>query len=208
MFNKYDKMRRGLLLGAFLSFTPKANAAVSKPQLKPTRVGQTIIWRGRKYTAIKSGKNIVWNNGVSLPSASPSISTSPSSPANSASTQPSPSSSVISNSPSASKSASPNIVGRSSDLIIGDTKIFRENDPYGRGARYIISRTKEGLIGFDNTCTHEGCGIEEILSSNVVRCGCHGAEFDALTGRVLKRPATQSLRPIQIQEVDGKIIVL
>ena len=29
--------------------------AASGPTLLPRRAGQTVIWRGRKYTAIKSG---------------------------------------------------------------------------------------------------------------------------------------------------------
>jgi Rieske Fe-S protein len=69
------KSRRSVLIGlvvGVLSATPFATAA-SGPTLKPTKLGQTIIFRGKKYTAIKSGKKLVWDKGAALtsPSASP-----------------------------------------------------------------------------------------------------------------------------------------
>jgi nitrite reductase/ring-hydroxylating ferredoxin subunit len=100
-----------------------------------------------------------------------------------------------------------NIVGKSSDIAIGETKLFSENDPYGRGARYLITRTNSGLVAYDNTCTHEGCGIETILPKNQLRCNCHGAEFNAITGAATKRPAYDPLRPVLVSEVNGEILI-
>lgn len=45
---------------------PSAIASTG-PTLKPSRLGQTIIWRGKKYTAIKSGKKLIWKQGIHLP---------------------------------------------------------------------------------------------------------------------------------------------
>lgn len=187
--------RRSLIIGALLSLIPNISSAAG-PTLVPKKVGQTIIWRGRKYTAIKSGSRIIWNKGVPIVTNSPSKS-----PSATASATPS---SSIAKKPETSNL---NIVGKSSDIAIGETKLFSESDPYGRGARYLITRTKNGLVAFDNTCTHEGCGIETILPKNQLQCKCHGAEFDALTGEALKKPAYQALKAVTVSEVNGEILI-
>jgi nitrite reductase/ring-hydroxylating ferredoxin subunit len=187
--------RRSLIIGALLSLIPNFSSAAG-PTLVPKKVGQTIIWRGRKYTAIKSGNKIIWNKGVPIVTNSPIKS-----PSATASATPS---SSIAKKPETSNL---NIVGKSSDIAIGETKLFSESDPYGRGARYLITRTKSGLVAFDNTCTHEGCGIETILPKNQLQCKCHGAEFDALTGEALKKPASQALKGVTVSEVNGEILI-
>lgn len=61
--------RRSVLLAALLgAFSLKGSAAIaaSTPTLKPTKVGQTVIFRGKKFTAIKQGKKIVWDKGVAM----------------------------------------------------------------------------------------------------------------------------------------------
>lgn len=187
--------RRGVLLGALLTFFPKSVIA-SGPSLVPTKLGQTIIWRNRKYTAIKSGKKLIWDKGVLVKTAAINSPT------------PKPSNSTPSSTPSAVENKQKlNIVGKSSDIQLGETKLFKENDPYGRGSRYLISRTNNGLVAFDNTCTHEGCGIETILANNQLRCNCHGAEFDALTGKAIKKPAYDALKSVKVSEVNGEILI-
>ena len=52
-----------LAIFLFQASTPFSSATIG-PSLKPTRLGQTIIWRGKKYTAIKSGKKIMWNKRI------------------------------------------------------------------------------------------------------------------------------------------------
>lgn len=187
--------RRSILFGALLSLFPNFSTAAS-PTLVPKRVGQTIIWRGRKYTAVKVGNKIIWNKGVPIitnsptksPYASPTVSPTPAPIAE-------------------KKSETLNIVGKSSEIALGETKIFSENDPYGRGARYVITRTKAGLVAFDNTCTHEGCGIETIIPKNQLQCKCHGAEFDAITGEALRKPAYEPLKSVKVSELNGEILI-
>lgn len=188
--------RRGVLLGALLSFLPKSSMAAS-PTLVPKRVGQTIIWRGRKYTAVKIANKIVWDKGVPVVAASPETSKSATPGA----------SNLASPSTSPSAVRKNNVVGKSSDLAMGETKLFSENDPFGRGARYLITRTNTGLVAYDNTCTHEGCGIETILPKNQLRCNCHGAEFNAITGAAIKKPAYDPLKAVIVSEVNGEILI-
>lgn len=187
--------RRSILFGALLSLFPNFSIAAS-PTLVPKRVGQTIIWRGRKYTAVKVGNKIIWNKGVPIITNSPAKS-----PSASPTVSPTPAPTAV------KKSETLNIVGKSSEIALGETKIFSENDPYGRGARYVITRTKAGLVAFDNTCTHEGCGIETIIPKNQLQCKCHGAEFDAITGEALRKPAYEPLKSVKVTELNGEILI-
>jgi hypothetical protein len=49
-----------LFPNALFAANPKSGAKCSK-------AGQTQVYSGKKFTCIKSGKNLVWNNGVELP---------------------------------------------------------------------------------------------------------------------------------------------
>ena len=159
------------------------------PTLKCTRVGQQIVWRGKKYTCVKSGKKLVWDKGISI--ATPSPSNTPSS----------------SPSPSPSKSAySGTKLGVSSDITIGETKILAEPDPFGRGSKFVVTRTSKGLVAYSDICTHEGCSVE-VLTKNQLQCPCHGAQYDAITGEATRRPAYQALREYRVQEINGEIII-
>lgn len=175
----------------FLPFGDLAFAA-TKPTLKCTRIGQQIVWRGKKYTCIKSGKSLVWDNGVTVGSTSQ--------PSSSPSVQPTPQST------SSKRPYAGTVVGKSSDLSMGETKIFAEPDPYGRGPKFVITRTPKGLVAFSSTCTHEGCAVE-VKTRNELKCPCHGAQFDAITGAATHLPAYESLREYKVEELNEEIIL-
>lgn len=189
--------RRSILIGVLLSLIGLP-AYGTGPLTKPQKIGQKIIWRNKIYTAIKRGKVLVWDSGKSIQLIENQNSATPQLPK------------VNSTSPTAPlvpTNSNLNIVGKSSDLSLGETKLFSENDPYGRGARYLITRTNNGLIGFDNKCTHEGCGIEDILPNNRVKCSCHGAEFEVIEGRPIRGPANAPLKLITVKEIGGNLVV-
>lgn len=173
---------------ALIGSLPNALWAASGPTLKCTKVGQQIIWRGKKYTCIKQGKKLVWDKGVAIPvkaSASPNPSATPSS------------------SPSPSKT--PLVMrdialGSASSIAIGETKIMT------KGKSYVITRTSSGLIAFDTTCTHNGCGID-LKGKNLI-CPCHGAEFDPLSGSPTAGPAISKLKSYEVKEMDGQVVVV
>lgn len=176
---------------ALLQFSGSAFAATG-PTLKCTRLGQQIVWRGKKYTCIKSGKKLVWDKGVAItPTAQPSESSS---------AQPTPQAT------SSKKPYTGTVVGKSSDLSSGETKIFAEPDPFGRGPKFVITRTSKGLVAFSSTCTHEGCAVE-VKTKNELKCPCHGAQFDAITGAATRLPAYESLREYKVEESNGEIVL-
>lgn len=158
---------------------PFASGAVG-PSLKPTKLGQTIIWRGKKYTAIKSGKKLIWNKGVALPSKKPS---------------PTPTYPFVAEIDLAA----------SEDVLEGDTLLFHSKNPDSRGKGFYISR-KDGILrAFDNVCTHRQCLVSNGLPQLI--CSCHLALFNRFTGVPEGGPAKLPLKSYQVIEVTGRIVV-
>lgn len=182
---------------------PFLNAA-AVPTLKPTRLGQTIIWRGKKYTAIKSGKKLVWNKGVVIPAkkATPTA-TQTATPSNTPSSTPAPSTPPT---PEVNPIGFFDVdVASSSEVINGETKIFLPSDSRLKGKAFIITRDKNSLIAFDNNCTHETCPVELGIPDLV--CNCHDSFFNKITGIPTGGPASEPLKKYPVKEVAGRIVV-
>jgi nitrite reductase/ring-hydroxylating ferredoxin subunit len=186
---------------------PFLNAAVG-PTLKPTRLGQTIIWRGKKYTAIKSGKKLIWNKGVAIPVKKTTPKATPkASPTATPSSRPS-------STPQPSASPSPEVkpaglfevdVAGSGEVANGETKIFMPNDSRLKGKAFIITRDRNSLIAFDNNCTHETCPVE--LGTPDLMCYCHDSSFNRITGHPTGGIASEPLKKYPVKEVAGRIVV-
>jgi len=188
--------RRGFIstiLSFFLSIMSNSAFAVNGPTLKPTKAGQVIIWRNKKYTSMKSGKSLIWDKGMEIVIPSPSQSASPTA------------SQTPSSAPVLPAQAKDIRIAASSELGSGETKIFMLKDKYGRGKPYILTRTQSGLVAFDNVCTHEGCGVE--VENKHLICKCHNSTFDNNSGKALSGPAFAPLKSYPVKEVNGEILV-
>lgn len=157
---------------------PFAEAATS-PSLKPSRVGQSIIWRGKKYTAIKSGRKIIWNRGVALTS------------------------------PKATSTPLPRVadvdLAASRAVPEGETRVFYPKDPNAWGKGFFVSRANGTLTAFDTICTHEGCQVQ--IGFPQLTCGCHQSFFNRVTGAPEGGPAKRTLRTYKVKEAAGRIII-
>ncbi len=186
--------RRHILAGVtglITSLIGGAAFAATGPTLVPKKVGQTIVWRGKKYTAIKSGKKIVWNKGVAIPTSAPSAAPT--------------STPTASATPSATNASGQVIVGASGEVAEGTSKIFLMRSSSGRSKGFVITRSAQGLVAFDNECTHEGCAVE--VDADQLACYCHNSFFNRTTGAVLRGPARRSLMSYPVSEINGQIVV-
>ena len=196
--------RRGILAtglaSVFSLFGSAVFAAQSSPgpTLKPKRVGQIVDWRNKRYTAVKSGKKLIWNKGVPIPI--------PSTPSPQASPTPSSATSVEAKPSTAPVKITEIRIAASSDIAVGQTKMFMNKDKNGRGKPYIITRTSKELVAFDNVCTHSGCGVD--VDRDDLICRCHTSYFDNKTGKVISGPANSPLRSYEIKEVAGEIFIM
>lgn len=77
------------------------------------------------------------------------------------------------------------------------------------GKNIAIANVDGEYFAVDDTCTHEHCslGDEGFLDGGVITCGCHGAQYDATTGKVLALPAPMDLAPYVIKVEESDIYV-
>ena len=62
----------------------------------------------------------------------------------------------------------------------------------------VLTRTATGGVqGVSATCTHQGCTVGS-PQGGVVTCPCHGSQFEASTGRVIRGPATAPLPAVPV----------
>jgi cytochrome b involved in lipid metabolism len=120
-----------LALSLATFFHPVASAAkVPTPGATCTKLKATQVYKGKKYTCIKSGKKLVWNKGVAVtvtptpssstsvtPSATPMTTTSPATPTRSASPIASPTASPTQTTSSATPTPTPTKVGYTMDEV-------------------------------------------------------------------------------------------
>jgi len=184
-----------ILSGITLLANPLAAEAAQVPSLKCTRVGQTVIWRNRKYTCVRSGKKLVWDKGVAI--ATPKPSTTPT-------TSPTPPTSA----PRPAYTPPPKEfdVAKSANLKLNQP-ISVDNPSLDYPSRgYIIIRREDGVIAFSDRCTHLGRDVE--ISGSQLVCNAHGSYFEATTGKPTGGPATKNLFLLPTVERDGTVFVI
>lgn len=71
----------------------------------------------------------------------------------------------------------------------------------------IIARPAEGaVVAFSAKCTHKGCPV--VPDGAVLNCPCHGAKFEALTGKLISGPESSMgpLAPFTVTESGDDVI--
>jgi thiosulfate dehydrogenase (quinone) large subunit len=92
-------------------------------------------------------------------------------------------------------------LGPSSALRTDAAAVYR--DP-GDGSPDIVVRHSDGsLAAFSAVCTHAGCQVE--FASGMLVCPCHGSEFSASSGAVVRGPAVTPLPTRRVIERRGSI---
>ncbi|MFG2449026.1 Rieske (2Fe-2S) protein [Streptomyces sp. NPDC048512] len=93
----------------------------------------------------------------------------------------------------------PVVLGAESEVAKGGAELYQDQN-------VVVSRAEDGsLKAFSSICTHAGCAINKLEGTTLV-CPCHGSEFDARTGKVLRAPATEPLNALSVEEKNGKIV--
>ncbi|CAB4590377.1 MAG: Rieske 2Fe-2S domain-containing protein [Actinobacteria bacterium] len=180
-----------IISGSIISlFSPGALAA-DGPLVKPKRLGQVIIFRNKKYTAIKKGKLLVWDKGVAIKAAASA------SPTASASATPKPSATVT--------TSALTLVAKLSDISDGETKVILIKPSSGASFSVAVSKVGGTVTVFSATCTHQGCIVETV--GNELGCPCHGSAFNPHTGAVIQGPAQSALKKYAVSEEAGSIYI-
>jgi nitrite reductase/ring-hydroxylating ferredoxin subunit len=99
------------------------------------------------------------------------------------------------------RGASGTAVADAASLAPGDAVSASVN-----GTPALVIRGADGsLTAFDATCTHAGC--EVAWRDGEIRCPCHHARFDPVSGEPTRGPARDPLTVLSVVERGGKIVV-
>lgn len=77
------------------------------------------------------------------------------------------------------------------------------------GKKIAIANVDGKFFAIDDTCTHAQCslGTEGFLDGSVIICGCHGAQFDVTSGKVLSLPAPTDVASYETKVENGDVYV-
>ena len=183
-------------MGAFPVF------ALEIPPTKCTKLGQSVIYKNRRYTCIRkkiSGKwQLAWDQGVPIPK--PQITPTPT-----PSTQPSAKADLpVKEAPPIEKIEIQ--VAKSSDLALGKNLAVKGKNRFGNLSGYILYRGTKGVIAMSDICQHKGCSVD--IDKTGLLCPCHNALFDNSNGDVIRGPASYPLDRVPVVERDGNIYIL
>ena len=90
-------------------------------------------------------------------------------------------------------------LGADGELAEGAARLYRDHN-------VVVSRSASGeLRAYSSICTHAGCPINKLDGTTLI-CPCHGSEFDATSGEVLKAPATVPLNALPVRTENGRIV--
>lgn len=87
-----------------------------------------------------------------------------------------------------------------SDVPVGSAVAVKDGD-----APVIVAQPTAGTaVAFSAVCTHMGCQVAP--AGKQLNCPCHGSQYDAATGKVLRGPATKPLPPVEVHVADGHVV--
>jgi 3-phenylpropionate/trans-cinnamate dioxygenase ferredoxin subunit len=93
-----------------------------------------------------------------------------------------------------------------SDLPSGEKKTV-----FAGGKRLMVANVGGEFFVIDDACTHLGCslGTQGKLAGTTVTCGCHGGQFNVMTGKVVAPPPPSDERvyPVRVEGDDVMVLV-
>jgi cytochrome b6-f complex iron-sulfur subunit len=73
------------------------------------------------------------------------------------------------------------------------------------GAPVVVAQPTAGTaVAFSAICTHMGCQVAP--AGKQLNCPCHGSQFDATNGAVLRGPATRPLPAVPVRVENGQVV--
>jgi nitrite reductase/ring-hydroxylating ferredoxin subunit len=77
------------------------------------------------------------------------------------------------------------------------------------GKQILVANVDGKYYAIGNKCTHMGCSLSdgELKKGEVVRCPCHGSNFDVKNGKVVKGPAKTAEPTFEVKVEKDQILV-
>jgi nitrite reductase/ring-hydroxylating ferredoxin subunit len=188
--------------GAVLAMISGDANAADVPKLKPTRVGQVVIYRNQTFTCVRKSGKLVWGKGVPLPVKSPTPKATPK-----ASASPTPTATPTPT-PTATPTSSKRLikVAKSTDIAVGGVKVIELDRSTGLFLSIVLIRESAGLRALEAECPHSGYAVITNGGPELL-CPAHNSLFSVKDGGVLRGPARTGLRSYEVSESGGEIFV-
>jgi cytochrome b6-f complex iron-sulfur subunit len=88
-----------------------------------------------------------------------------------------------------------------SDVPVGGAVAAKD----ASGAPIIVAQPTAGkAVAFSAICTHQGCQVAP--AGKQLNCPCHGSQYDAANGEVLRGPATKPLPAVAVHVANGQVV--
>ncbi|HUY42863.1 MAG TPA: Rieske 2Fe-2S domain-containing protein [Acidimicrobiales bacterium] len=105
--------------------------------------------------------------------------------------------------PSSSSTSTPGsaqgtLLGRASQVPVGQAATF--TIPSSGDPGIVVHTVAGQWVAYDAVCPHAGCQVGFASSADVFVCPCHGSQFQVNNGAVLNGPAPRGLTPLKIVE--------
>ncbi|WP_406204451.1 Rieske (2Fe-2S) protein [Kitasatospora sp. NBC_01560] len=98
------------------------------------------------------------------------------------------------------KPKEPVVVGPATDVPVGGGTVYREK-------KIVVTQPAEGQWeAFSAVCTHAGCVVDKV-EDQLIKCPCHGSNFNFTTGARVEGPATKPLPEYQVVVEGGNLKV-
>ena len=199
-------------VGAVLAMISGDANAADVPKLKPTRVGQVVIYRNQRFTCVRKGGKLVWGKGVPLPVKSPTPKATPktsASPTPTATPTPTPTPTATPTpTPTATPTSSKRLikVAKSTDIAVGGVKVIELDRSTGLFLSIVLIRESAGLRALEAECPHSGYAVITNGGPELL-CPAHNSLFSVKNGDVLRGPASTGLKSYEVSETGGEIFV-
>ena len=96
-------------------------------------------------------------------------------------------------------------IGSTASVPVGGSATFTlpsDGDP-----GLVLQPASGEFVAFDAVCPHAGCTVAYAAATRIIACPCHGSEFNAKTGAVIRGPATRGLTVVDVVSSGGNLYV-
>lgn len=88
-------------------------------------------------------------------------------------------------------------------LPAGSVLLFK----FGSDPAMLIHHANGKWVAFDSVCTHLGCTVQYHPELDLIRCACHGGQYDPYTGSNISGPPPKPLTKFNVKVAKGKVRV-
>jgi cytochrome b6-f complex iron-sulfur subunit len=88
-------------------------------------------------------------------------------------------------------------------LPAGSVMLFK----FGADPAMLIHHVNGEWVAFDSVCTHLGCTVQYHPEEQLIKCACHGGQYDPHTGQNISGPPPKPLTKFKVKVLKATVTV-